>query len=96
VRSPRHWSTKEVPLEHFLGSGAGGGAGESRKDTFLFPCYILLNMYLFMHIKAVFCHLVCLTYGQSTSCEMPGWMNLKLKLRLPAEISTTPDTQIPI
>ena len=25
--------------------------------------------------KAVYCHLLYLTYMQSTSCEMPGWMN---------------------
>ena len=27
------------------------------------------------YIKAVYCHLAYLTYMQSTSCEMPGWMN---------------------
>ena len=27
------------------------------------------------YIKAVYCHPVYLTYMQSTSCEMPGWMN---------------------
>ena len=27
------------------------------------------------HIKAVYCHPVYLTYMQSTSCEMPDWMN---------------------
>ena len=26
------------------------------------------------HVKAVFCHSAYLTYMQSTSCEMPGWM----------------------
>ena len=31
---------------------------------------------------------------QSTSCEMPGWMNLKLESRLPGEISITSDTQM--
>ena len=25
--------------------------------------------------KAVYCHPVCLTYMQNTSCEMPGWMS---------------------
>ena len=30
-----------------------------------------------------------LTYIQSTSCEMLGWMNPKLESRLPGEISTT-------
>ena len=26
------------------------------------------------YVKAVYCHLAYLTYMQSTSCEMPGWM----------------------
>ena len=26
------------------------------------------------YVKAVYCHLAYLTYFQSTSCEMPGWM----------------------
>ena len=34
------------------------------------------------YIKTVHCHLACLTYMQSTSCEMPGWMNHKLESRL--------------
>ena len=40
------------------------------------------------YVKAVYCHPAYLTYMQSTSCEMPGWMNHKLKSRLPGEIST--------
>ena len=44
--------------------------------------------------KAVYCHLLYLTYMQSTSCEIPGWMNRKLESRLPGEISTTSDTQM--
>ena len=35
--------------------------------------------------------LAYLTYMQSTSCEMPGWMKLKLESRLPGEISITSD-----
>ena len=31
---------------------------------------------------------------QSTSCEMPGWMNHKLESRFPGEISTTSDMQM--
>ena len=31
------------------------------------------------HIKAVYCHPVYLTYMQSTSCKMSGWMNHKLE-----------------
>ena len=46
------------------------------------------------YIKAVYCHPVYLTYMQSTSCEIPGWMNCKLELRLPEEISTTSDMQM--
>ena len=45
-------------------------------------------------IKAVYCHPVYLTYMQSTSCEMPGWMKHKLESRLPGEISTTSDMQM--
>jgi len=38
-----------------------------------------------------------LTYMQSTSYEMLGWVNHKLSSRLPAEISVTSDMQmIPI
>jgi len=39
------------------------------------------------YIKAVYCHLAYLTYMQSTSCEMPGWVNHKLESRLLGEIS---------
>ena len=41
------------------------------------------------YVKAVYCHLAYLTYMQSTSCEMLGWMNHKLESRLLGEISTT-------
>ena len=27
------------------------------------------------YIKAVYCHPACLTYIQSTSCKMPGWID---------------------
>ena len=33
--------------------------------------------------QAVYCHSVYLTYMQSESCEMPGWMTHKLESRLP-------------
>ena len=36
--------------------------------------------------KAVYCHPAYLTYMQSTSCEMLGWMTHKLESRLPGEI----------
>ena len=38
------------------------------------------------YVKAVYCHPTYLTYMQSTSCEMLGWMNHKLQSRLPGEI----------
>ena len=34
------------------------------------------------YVKGVYCHLTYLTYMQSTSCEMPGWMKHKLESRL--------------
>ena len=40
------------------------------------------------YIKAVYSHTAYLTYMQSTSCEMPGWMIHKLEARFPGEIST--------
>ena len=44
--------------------------------------------------KAVYCHPAYLTYMQSTSCRMPGWMNHKLESRLPGKISATSDKQM--
>ena len=44
--------------------------------------------------KAICCHPAYLTYMQSTSCQMPGWMNHKLASRLPVERSTLSDTQM--
>ena len=46
------------------------------------------------YIKAVFCHPAYLTYMQSISCEVSGWMKHKLELRLLGEISKTSDMQI--
>ena len=40
------------------------------------------------------CILSPLTSVQSTSCEMLGWMNLKLESRLPGEISAASDMQM--
>ena len=47
------------------------------------------------YIKAVYCHRAYLTYMQSTSCEVPGWMKHKLESTLPGEISITSDMQMP-
>ena len=46
------------------------------------------------YVKAVYCHPVYLTYMQSTSCKMPGWMKHKLKSKLLGEISITSDVQV--
>ena len=46
------------------------------------------------YVKAVYCHPACLTYMQSTSCEMLGWKKHKLESRLVGEISITSDTQM--
>ena len=46
------------------------------------------------YIKALYCHPAYLTCMQSTSYEMPGWMNHKLESRLPGEISITSDMQM--
>ena len=46
------------------------------------------------YVKAVYCHPAYLTYMQSISCELLGWMNHKLESRLPGEISITSDMQM--
>ena len=46
------------------------------------------------YIKAVYCHPAYLTYMQSTSCKMLGWMKHKLESRLLGEISITSDMQM--
>ena len=43
------------------------------------------------YVKAVYCHPAYLTYMQSTSCEMLGWINHRLESRLLGEISITSD-----
>ena len=46
------------------------------------------------YVKAVYCHPAYLTYMQSTSCEMLGWMKHKLESRLPGKISINSDMQM--
>ena len=46
------------------------------------------------YVKGVYCHPAYLAYIQSTSYEMPGWMNHKLESRLPGEIPPTSDMQM--
>ena len=46
------------------------------------------------YVQAVYCHPAYLTYMQSTSYEMLGWMKHKLESRLPGELSITSDMQM--
>ena len=46
------------------------------------------------YIKAAYCHPAYLTYMQSISCEILGWMKHKLESRLLGEISITSNMQM--
>ena len=46
------------------------------------------------YVKAVYYHPAYLTYMQSTSCDMLGWMKHKMESRLTGEISITSDVQM--
>ena len=46
------------------------------------------------YLKALYCHLAYLTYMQSTSCEILGWMQHKPEWRLLGKLSTTSYIQI--
>ena len=46
------------------------------------------------YVKTVYCYSDYLTLLQSTLCETPGWMKVKLELRLSEEISATSDMQM--
>ena len=46
------------------------------------------------YIKAVYCHPAYLTYMQSASGEILGWMKHKLESRLLGEIPITSDKQM--
>ena len=46
------------------------------------------------YVKAVYCHPAYLTYMQSTSCEMLGWMKHKLESKLLGGIIITLDMQM--
>jgi len=46
------------------------------------------------YVKAAYCHPAYLTYMQSTSSEISGWMKHKLESRLLEEISITSDKQM--
>ena len=46
------------------------------------------------YVMAVYCHPAYLTFMQSTSCEMLGWIKHKLKSGLLVGISVTSDMQM--
>ena len=46
------------------------------------------------YVKAVYFHPAYLTYMQSTSCKMSGWMKHELESRLLGEVSITSHMQI--
>ena len=46
------------------------------------------------YVNVAYCHPAYLTYMQSTSYEMLGWLKHKLESRLPGEISITSDMQM--
>ena len=46
------------------------------------------------YVKAVYCRPAYLSYMQSTSCEIPGWIKHKLESAKPGEISTTLNMQM--
>ena len=46
------------------------------------------------YVNAVYCHPAYLTYMQSTSCEMLGWIKHKLESRMSREILITSDMQM--
>ena len=46
------------------------------------------------YVKAEYCYPAYLTYMQSTSCKMPGWMKHKPESGLPGEMSVTLDMQM--
>ena len=61
----------------YAGQEATASTGHGRTD-----CFQNEKEY----VKAAYCHPAYLTYMQSTSCEMLGWLNHKLESRLPGEI----------
>ena len=46
------------------------------------------------YVKAVYCCPAYLTSMQSTSCQMPGWVNQESESSLQEEISITSDIQM--
>ena len=66
------------------------------EDNYLLLLVPILHLFKLgkQYVKAIYCYSVYLTYMQSTSGEMPGWIKYKLELSLPGEISIISDTQM--
>ena len=66
------------------------------EDNYLLLLVPILHLFKLgkQYVKAIYCYSVYLTYMQSTSGEMPGWIKYKLELSLPGEISITSDMQM--
>ena len=82
MRIPDHFTC--LPINLYAGEEATEQDMEKWMDSKLGKEYI----------KAVYCHPAYLTYLQSTSREVQGWMKHKLESRLPGEISITSDKQM--
>ena len=66
------------------------------KNLWIKPPYDLVIPLLGIYPEETKIEKDTLTYMQSTSCEMPGWMMYKLESRLPGEISKTSDMQMTV
>ena len=68
-------------------------------DNFSVPWEICMwvekqQLELDMYVKTMYCCPAYLTFVQSSSCKIPGWMNHKLESRLLGEMSITLDMQV--
>ena len=54
----------------------------------------VIHELIYITVKAVYRHPACLTYIQSISCEVLGWMNYKVESRLPGEVLIASDMQM--
>ena len=67
--------------------------------TFFFTWLLFISHYIFCFLlknlkQSIKYHPTHLTYMQSTSCKMLGWMKNKLESKLQGEISITSDMQM--
>ena len=69
---------------------------EVKKQQLKLDMEQLIGSKLGKEYKGLYCHPFYLTYTQSTSYKMPGWMNHKLESEFPGEISTLDMQMIPL